>query len=284
MPEPSASNPDRPWIFRTYAGHSSPRVERALPPQPGRGPDRAVDRVRSADPVRLRLRPPARAARGRQGRRADRLARRHARAVRRHPARADEHVDDDQRHGDVAARAVRRAGRASAASTAAPLRGTTQNDIVKEYLARGTYIFPPEPSPRADRRDVRVLRRASCREWNPSNICSYHLQEAGATPVQELAFALADAIGVLDRVRARGRVDADAFAACVGRVSFFVNAGIRFVEEMCKMRAFAELWDEITPRALRRRPIRSCASSATACRSTRSASPSSSPRTTRGAS
>jgi (2R)-ethylmalonyl-CoA mutase len=126
----------------------------------------------------------------------------------------------------------------------AVLRGTTQNDIVKEYLARGTYIFPPEPS-----FDLIAETYEHCVAhlplWNPSNVCSYHLQEAGATPVQELAFALADAIGVLDRVRARGRVDAAAFAQCVGRVSFFVNAGMRFVEEMCKMRAFVELWDEL---------------------------------------
>ncbi|HEX2688000.1 MAG TPA: methylmalonyl-CoA mutase family protein [Kofleriaceae bacterium] len=127
----------------------------------------------------------------------------------------------------------------------AQLRGTTQNDIVKEYLARGTYIFPPEPSFDliAETYEYCVARMP---QWNPSNICSYHLQEAGATPVQELAFALADAIGVLDRVRARGRVDTAAFAQCVGRVSFFVNAGMRFVEEMCKMRAFVELWDELT--------------------------------------
>ena len=126
----------------------------------------------------------------------------------------------------------------------AGLRGTTQNDIVKEYLARGTYIFPPEPSLEliAETYEYCV---AHLPQWNPSNICSYHLQEAGATPVQELAFALADAIGVLDRVRARGRVDDAAFARCVGRVSFFVNAGMRFVEEMCKMRAFAALWDEL---------------------------------------
>jgi (2R)-ethylmalonyl-CoA mutase len=126
----------------------------------------------------------------------------------------------------------------------AELRGTTQNDIVKEYLARGTYIFPPEPSFDliAETYEYCVARMP---QWNPSNVCSYHLQEAGATPVQELAFALADAIGVLDRVRARGRVDAAAFAQCVGRVSFFVNAGMRFVEEMCKMRAFVELWDEL---------------------------------------
>src|SRR6187455_2681406 len=125
------------------------------------------------------------------------------------------------------------------------LRGTTQNDIVKEYLARGTYIFPPDPSFDliAETYEYCVARMPL---WNPSNVCSYHLQEAGATPVQELAFALADAIGVLDRVRARGRVDAAAFAQCVGRVSFFVNAGVRFVEEMCKMRAFTQLWDELT--------------------------------------
>ena len=125
------------------------------------------------------------------------------------------------------------------------LRGTIQNDIVKEYLARGTYIFPPEPSLDliAETYEYCVTRMP---QWNPSNICSYHLQEAGATPVQELAFALADAIGVLDRVRARGRVDEAAFQQCVGRVSFFVNAGMRFVEEMCKMRAFVELWDELT--------------------------------------
>ncbi len=124
------------------------------------------------------------------------------------------------------------------------LRGTTQNDIVKEYLARGTYIFPPEPS-----LDLTAETYEYCvahlPQWNPSNICSYHLQEAGATPVQELAFALADAIGVLDRVRLRGNVSEAQFAQCVGRVSFFVNAGMRFVEEMCKMRAFAQLWDEL---------------------------------------
>jgi ethylmalonyl-CoA mutase len=126
----------------------------------------------------------------------------------------------------------------------AQLRGTTQNDIIKEYLARGTYVFPPGPSLDliAEAYEYCVGRMPL---WNPSNICSYHLQEAGATPVQELAFALADAIGVLDRVRARGRVDDAAFAQCVGRVSWFVNAGMRFVEEMCKMRAFAELWDEL---------------------------------------
>lgn len=127
----------------------------------------------------------------------------------------------------------------------AKLRGTIQNDIVKEYLARGTYIFPPEHSLRliAETYEYCVDRLP---EWNPSNVCSYHLQEAGATPVQEVGFALATAVGLLDRIKARGRIDAAAFARCVGRLSFFVNSGIRFVEEMCKMRAFAELWDELT--------------------------------------
>lgn len=125
------------------------------------------------------------------------------------------------------------------------LRGTTQNDIVKEYLARGTYIFPPEAHFRiiAEMYEYSLERIPN---WNASNVCSYHLQEAGATPVQELAFALATAIGVLDEIRERGHFTHDQFERAVGRVSFFVNAGIRFVEETCKMRAFTELWDEIT--------------------------------------
>jgi (2R)-ethylmalonyl-CoA mutase len=125
------------------------------------------------------------------------------------------------------------------------LQGTTQNDIIKEYLSRGTYIFPPEPSLRLTADTIGFTYR-EVPKWNPMNVCSYHLQEAGATPVQELAFSLANAIAVLDAVRARGQVpDAD-FPQVVGRISFFVNAGIRFVTEMCKMRAFAELWDDIT--------------------------------------
>jgi (2R)-ethylmalonyl-CoA mutase len=125
------------------------------------------------------------------------------------------------------------------------LTGTIQNDIIKEYLSRGTYVFPPEPSLRLIR-DTIVFSCAEVPKWNPTNVCSYHLQEAGATPVQELAFALATAIAVLDTVKASGAVDADAFGAVVGRVSFFVNAGLRFITEICKMRAFVGLWDEIT--------------------------------------
>jgi ethylmalonyl-CoA mutase len=125
------------------------------------------------------------------------------------------------------------------------LAGTTQNDIVKEYLSRGTYIFGPEPSRRLTADLVAHTVRHSPK-WNPINVCSYHLQEAGATPVEEIAYALATAIGVLDAVRDSGQVGADELAGVVGRVSFFVNAGIRFVEEMCKLRAFGRMWDRIT--------------------------------------
>ena len=122
------------------------------------------------------------------------------------------------------------------------LQGTVQNDIIKEYLSRGTYVCPPEPSLRMIT-DVAAYTREHLPKWNPMNVCSYHLQEAGATPEQELAFALATATAVLDDLK--GKVPAEHFPAMVGRISFFVNAGIRFVTEMCKMRAFVDLWDEI---------------------------------------
>jgi len=125
------------------------------------------------------------------------------------------------------------------------LQGTTQNDIIKEYLSRGTYVFAPAPSMRLTK-DVILFTTAELPRWNPMNVCSYHLQEAGATPVQELAFALATAIAVLDTVKASGQVEGAAFGEVVGHISFFVNAGMRFITELCKMRAFAELWDEIT--------------------------------------
>jgi (2R)-ethylmalonyl-CoA mutase len=125
------------------------------------------------------------------------------------------------------------------------LAGTTQNDIVKEYLSRGTYVFPPEHSLRLIT-DVIAYTVHEIPTWNPINICSYHLQEAGATPTQELAYALCTAIAVLDAVRASGQVSEEDFGTVVGRISFFVNAGVRFVEETCKMRAFVELWDRLT--------------------------------------
>jgi (2R)-ethylmalonyl-CoA mutase len=126
----------------------------------------------------------------------------------------------------------------------AVLQGTTQNDIVKEYLSRGTYIFPPGPSLRLTV-DTITYTVSNVPKWNPINVCSYHLQEAGAMPVQEVAFALATAIGVLDGVRESGKVAAGRFDQVVGRISFFVNSGVRFVEETAKMRAFGVMWDRV---------------------------------------
>jgi hypothetical protein len=144
----------------------------------------------------------------------------------------------------VAARALRR-HRRDERRVRSQLSGTTQNDIIKEYLSRGTYVFPPEPSMRLTT-DIVAYTVAQIPKWNPINVCSYHLQEAGATPTQEIAFAMANAIaGARRRARARRR-SASAIPEVVGRISFFLNAGIRFVEEICKARAMAELWDEIT--------------------------------------
>lgn len=137
---------------------------------------------------------------------------------------------------------------AVADETGAPrdkLTGTTQNDIIKEYLSRGTYVFPPGPSMRLIK-DTILFTTQDMPKWNPMNVCSYHLQEAGATPVQELAYALATAIAILDMVRDSGEVPEGQMGDVVGRISFFVNAGMRFITEMCKMRAFVEMWDEIT--------------------------------------
>ncbi|MDG4860054.1 methylmalonyl-CoA mutase family protein [Streptomyces sp. T-3] len=125
------------------------------------------------------------------------------------------------------------------------LQGTTQNDIVKEYLSRGTHVFPPGPSLRLTT-DMIAYTVSHIPKWNPINICSYHLQEAGATPVQEIAYAMSTAIAVLDAVRDSGQVPAEKFGDVVARISFFVNAGVRFIEEMCKMRAFGRIWDQVT--------------------------------------
>ncbi|MQS14593.1 protein meaA [Streptomyces kaniharaensis] len=127
----------------------------------------------------------------------------------------------------------------------AKLTGTTQNDIVKEYLSRGTHVFPPGPSVRLIT-DMIAYTVGNIPKWNPINICSYHLQEAGATPVQEIAYAMCTAITVLDAVRDSGQVPAERMGEVVARISFFVNAGVRFIEEMCKMRAFAQLWEKVT--------------------------------------
>ena len=136
------------------------------------------------------------------------------------------------------------ANAAEQGTPASELRGTTQNDILKEYLSRGTFIFPPAPSRRIIV-DMIAWCATNAPKWNPMNVCSYHLQEVGATPVQEIAFSLANAIDILDAVRASGQVSDEAFPQVFASISFFVNAGIRFVEELCKMRAFTELWDRI---------------------------------------
>ena len=125
------------------------------------------------------------------------------------------------------------------------LQGTTQNDIIKEYLSRGTYVFPPGPSLRLTK-DVILFTTREGPNWNPMNVCSYHLQEAGATPVQELSYALATAVAILDMVKNSGQVSEEDFGEVVGRISFFLNAGMRFVTELAKVRAFTELWDELT--------------------------------------
>ena len=124
------------------------------------------------------------------------------------------------------------------------LKGTTQNDVIKEYLSRGTYIFPPPESLRLTA-DVIAFSAREMPKWNPVNVCSYHLQEAGAKPEEEVAFALASAIAILDEVKDRGDVGEMDFSQVVGRISFFVNAGMKFITEICKMHAFAELWDEL---------------------------------------
>jgi len=155
----------------------------------------------------------------------------------------------EEQAGDTGQQQARDTGQAADAAHSAQawaaLTGTTQNDIVKEYLSRGTFIYPPGPSLRLIT-DLIAFTVREVPKWNPVNICSYHLQEAGATPVQEIAFALCTAIAVLDSVRDSGQVPAEKFGEVVGRISFFVNAGVRFVEEMCKMRALAALWDRLT--------------------------------------
>ncbi|MDO5711423.1 MAG: protein meaA [Micrococcales bacterium] len=147
----------------------------------------------------------------------------------------------------VAREQARAAGADQAGQDAAAraLAGTTQNDIIKEYLSRGTHVFPPGPSLRLTADTIAYTVRAMP-GWNPVNVCSYHLQEAGATPVQEVAFAMATAVEILDTVRDAGQVPAERFGDVVARISFFVNSGVRFVEEMCKMRAFVALWEELT--------------------------------------
>ena len=235
---------DRPWVMRTYSGHSSARASNELyrtnlakgqtglsiafdlPTQTGYDPDHALARGEVGKvgvPV---------SHVGHMGELLDGIP----------VAEMNTSMTINATAPWLLALYVEHAARAGVSSAA--LRGTTQNDVMKEYLARGTYIFAPEPSLRLTV-DTIAYCASHAPKWNPMNVCSYHLQEAGATPVQEIAYALATAVGVLDAVRDSGQVDDDGFAAAVASISFFVNAGVRFVEETCKMRAFTEMWDRI---------------------------------------
>jgi (2R)-ethylmalonyl-CoA mutase len=236
--------PDKPWIFRTYAGHStateSNRLYRSnlakgqtglsiafdLPTQTGYDPDHVL-------------------ARGEVGKVGVPIA--HLGDMR----RLFEEIPLERMNTSMTINATAPwllalyvAAADEQGADRAKLQGTTQNDLIKEYLSRGTYVFPPAPSLRLTT-DVIAWTYRAMPKWNPMNVCSYHLQEAGATPVQELAFALATALAVLDAVKASGVVPPDEFGQVVARISFFVNAGMKFITEMCKMRAFGELWDEI---------------------------------------
>jgi (2R)-ethylmalonyl-CoA mutase len=236
--------PDKPWVMRTYSGHSSARASNALyrtnlakgqtglsiafdlPTQTGYDPD-APEAAGEVGKVGVPV-----AHLGHMGQLMDGIP-----------------VETMNTSMTINATAAWLLGLyiAHAENTGvAPssLSGTTQNDIVKEYLSRGTYIFPPGPSRRLIV-DMIAYTIRHVPKWNPINVCSYHLQEAGATPTQELAYALATAIGVLDAVRDSGKIEASELPDVVGRISFFVNAGIRFVEETCKVRAFTRLWDRI---------------------------------------
>ncbi|GAA3097205.1 protein meaA [Pseudonocardia yunnanensis] len=245
MPYPTDRERDRPWVIRTYAGHSS--AERSnelyrrnlakgqtglsvafdLPTQTGYDPDDEL----------------ARGEVGKVGVPVSHIG--DMRALFRDIPMGEANTSMTINAPAMWLLALYVAVAEEHGADRATLAGTTQNDIVKEYLSRGTYVFPPAPSMRLIT-DMIAWSVANIPKWNPINICSYHLQEAGATPPQELAYALSTAIAVLDAVRDSGQVPQEKFGDVVARISFFVNAGLRFVEEMCKMRALAQLWDEIT--------------------------------------
>jgi ethylmalonyl-CoA mutase len=244
MPYPADRERDRPWVMRTYAGHSSASKSNALyrrnlakgqtglsvafdlPTQTGYDPDHEL----------------ARGEVGKVGVPVSHLG--DMRTLFEGIPLAEANTSMTINATAMWLFALYATVAQEHGADLAQLSGTTQNDIIKEYLSRGTYVFPPEPSLRLIT-DMVVYTVRHVPKWNPINICSYHLQEAGATPVQEIAYAMCTAISVLDSVRDCGQVPPQDFATVVGRMSFFVNAGVRFVEEMCKLRAFARLWDEL---------------------------------------
>jgi ethylmalonyl-CoA mutase len=245
MPFPTDDQRDPPWLMRTYAGHSSPAESNALY-RGNLAKGQTGLSVAFDLPTQTGYDPDAELARGEVGKVGVPIS--HLGDVR----ALFDGIPLEQMNTSMTINAPAMYLLALYLTVAdeqgadlARLAGTTQNDIIKEYLSRGTYVFPPGPSLRLIT-DVIAYTVAQVPKWNPVNVCSYHLQEAGATPVQEVAFALCTAIAVLDAVRDSGQVAPERFGAVVARISFFVNAGVRFVEEMCKIRAFAGLWDEIT--------------------------------------
>jgi len=253
MPFPTDEQRDRPWLMRTYAGHSSPAESNALYRRNLAKGQTGLS-VAFDLPTQTGYDPDAELARGEVGKVGVPVS--HVGDVR----ALFDGIPLDQMNTSMTINAPAmyllalyltvadehaEAAGIDRAEARAKLAGTTQNDIIKEYLSRGTYVFPPAPSLRLIT-DMIAYTVANVPKWNPINICSYHLQEAGATPVQEVAFAMGTAIAVLDAVRDSGQVPEDKFGEVVARISFFVNAGVRFIEEMCKLRAFGQLWDEIT--------------------------------------
>jgi (2R)-ethylmalonyl-CoA mutase len=245
MPFPTDDRRDRPWLMRTYAGHSSPAESNALYRRNLAKGQTGLS-VAFDLPTQTGYDPDAELARGEVGKVGVPVS--HIGDVR----ALFDGIPLEQMNTSMTINApamyllaLYLAVAEEHGADLAELSGTTQNDIIKEYLSRGTYVFPPMPSLRLIT-DMIAYTVARVPKWNPINVCSYHLQEAGATPVQEVAFALCTAIAVLDAVRDSGQVPEDRFGDVVARISFFVNAGVRFVEEMCKLRAFGQLWDEIT--------------------------------------
>jgi (2R)-ethylmalonyl-CoA mutase len=245
VPYPSDSSRDRPWVMRTYAGHSSAAESNALYRRNLAKGQTGLS-VAFDLPTQTGYDPDAELARGEVGKVGVPVA--HVgdmRALFDGISLAEANTSMTINATAMWLLALYQVVAEEQGADTAVLTGTTQNDIVKEYLSRGTYIFPPGPSLRLITDTIAYAVRTLPR-WNPINICSYHLQEAGATPVQEVAFALCTAIAVLDAVRDSGQLPAERYCEVVARMSFFVNAGVRFVEEMCKLRAFGVLWDELT--------------------------------------
>lgn len=238
----SQTQKDRPWLFRTYAGHSTATASNALY-RSNLAKGQTGLSVAFDLPTQTGYDSDHRLARGEVGKVGVPVA--HLGDMR----TLFKDIPLDQMNTSMTINATAPwllalyvAVAEEQGADVSKLQGTVQNDIIKEYLSRGTYVCPPRPSMRMIT-DVAAWTRANLPKWNPMNVCSYHLQEAGATPEQELAYALATAQAVLDDLK--DKVPAEHFPAMVGRISFFVNAGIRFVTELCKMRAFTELWDEI---------------------------------------